>query len=231
MFRAYAKEWSPSLGRDMEILRYGDAGLPILAFPTSMGRFYQWEDFGLLEALEDKIDNGWIQLFCVDSIDDESWYATGKHPHDRVVRHYQYEGYIVGEVCSRLPGRPVTAGPSFGGLHAVLMAVRHPNAFNGFISLSGAFDTRRWLDGFHDDDVYYTNLVEFLPGLWDEAYLGPIRSMERKVIATGEGDPNVADSIKVGNMLNDKGLGVRLDVWSGWAHDWPYWEEMMRTYV
>jgi esterase/lipase superfamily enzyme len=55
--------------------------------------------------------------------------------------------------------------------------------------------------------------------------------MDKKVIATGEGDPNVTDSITVGNLLAAKDLGVRLDVWSGWAHDWPYWKEMMRTYV
>lgn len=229
--RAYAKDWSSALGRDMEVLRFGQAGLPVLAFPTSMGRYYQWEDFGMVGALADKIEAGHIQMFCVDSVDNESWYANGAHPRDRVRRHLDYERYIVDEMLPRLPGPPVTAGSSFGALHAVLFAVRFPTRFSGFIAMSGAFNSRRWLDGYYDDDVYFTNLFDFLPGLSDEGYLGPLRRMEKKVIATGQDDPSVVESVQLGNLMNEKGLGVRLDLWDGWSHDWPFWEEMMRRYV
>jgi esterase/lipase superfamily enzyme len=229
--RDYTKEWSPALGRDMEVLRFGARGLPLLVFPTSMGRFYQWQDFGLVGALEDKIRGGHIQLFCVDSIDGESWYANSRHPRERIQRHLQYERYIVDEVVPRLPAPPVTTGTSFGATHALMLALRHSDRFSGFIGLSGAYDVKRWLDGYYDDDVYYTNPVDFLPGLWDEAYLGRLRGMERKVIATGRDDANVEESIRVGTLLNERGVGVWLDVWDGWAHDWPYWKEMIRRYV
>jgi esterase/lipase superfamily enzyme len=215
----------------MEILHFGHAGRPLLVFPTSMGRFYQWEDFGLVAALSDFIDAGRIQLVCVDSVDGESWYAKDRHPADRVKRHLEYEAYIVEEVLPRMPGSPVACGASFGALHAVLLAVRKPAVVGGFIAMSGAFDTSRWLDGYHDDGVYYTNLVEFLPGLTDEAYLGPLRAQHPKVIATGEQDPNVDDSRKVAGLLRDKGVDVGLEIWPGWAHDWPYWKDMMRRYV
>ena len=99
------------------------------------------------------------------------------------------------------------------------------------IGLSGAYDTQRWLDGNQEDQAYFINPMAFLPGLSDEAYLRPLRHMEKKVIATGEGDPNVEESRRLGGLLNDKDLGVWLDVWPGWAHDWPYWKEMMRKYV
>src|SRR5437660_3175802 len=92
--RDYIKEHSHALGRDMEVLRFGRAGLPLLVFPTSMGRFYQWEDFGLVGALSDKVEAGYIQLWCVDSVDGESWYANGKPPAERVARHVQYERYL-----------------------------------------------------------------------------------------------------------------------------------------
>src|SRR5260370_38451406 len=58
MQRDYIKEYSPSLGREMEILHFGHAGRPLLVFPTSMGRFYQWEDFGLVGGLSDYIESG-----------------------------------------------------------------------------------------------------------------------------------------------------------------------------
>src|SRR6266508_1201843 len=58
--RDYIKEFSPSLGRDMELLHFGHAGTPLLVFPTSMGRFYQWEDFGLVAGISDYIESGAI---------------------------------------------------------------------------------------------------------------------------------------------------------------------------
>jgi len=230
--RDYIKEYSPSLGREMEILHFGHAGRPLLVFPTSMGRFYQWEDFGLVGGLSDFIQSGSIQLVCVDSIDGESWYAKDRPPADRVRRHLQYEAYIVNEVLPRMPGGdPIACGASFGALHAVLLAVRHPARIGGFIAMSGAYDTARWLDGYSDDQTYFTNLFAFLPGLTDEAYLAPLRSQHPKVIVTGEDDPNVNDSVKLGRLLADKGVDVGLEIWSGWAHDWPYWKDMMRRYL
>jgi esterase/lipase superfamily enzyme len=229
--RDYIKEYSPSLGRDMELLHFGHAGRPLLVFPTSMGRFYQWEDFGLVEAISDYIESGAIQLVCLDSVDGESWYAKDRPPGDRVRRHLQYESYIVNEILPRLPEPPVAAGASFGALHSVLLAARHPTRIGGYIAMSGAFDTSKWLNGYHDDNVYYTNLVEFLPGLNEEAYLGPMRAQNPKVIATGADDPNVEDSRRVAGLLQSKGIQVGLDIWPGWAHDWPYWKDMMRRYL
>ena len=232
MQRDYVREYSPSLGRDMELLHFGHAGRPLLVFPTSMGRFYQWEDFGLVGALSDLIDAGAIQLVCVDSVDGESWYAKDRPPADRVRRHLAYEAYLVDEVLPRMPGPgAIACGASFGALHAVLLAVRHPRSVGGFIAMSGAYDTARWLDGYHDDETYLTNLLAFLPGLTDEAYLAPLRAQHPKVIVTGEEDPNVGDSVKVARLLQDKGVDVDLEIWSGWAHDWPYWTDMMRRYL
>jgi esterase/lipase superfamily enzyme len=231
LHRDYVKEYSPSLGRDMELLHFGHAGRTLLAFPTSQGRFYQWEDFGLVGAIADFIESGAVQLVCVDSVDAESWYARDRPPADRVRRHLEYEAYILDEILPRLPGPPVACGASFGALHSVLLAARHPSRVGGFIGLSGAYDTSRWLDGYHDDSVYFTNLVEFLPGLNDEAYLGPLRAQHPKVIATGAEDPNVDDSRRVAGLLRDKGVDVGLEIWPGWAHDWPYWKEMLRKYL
>ena len=231
MQRDYIKEYSPSLGREMELLHFGHSGRPLLVFPTSMGRFYQWEDFGLVGALADVIESGRVQLVCVDSVDGESWYARDRPPADRVRRHLQYEAYLVNEILPRMPALPVACGASFGALHAVLLAARHPTRVGGFIALSGAFDTNRWLDGYHDDNTYFTNLMAFLPGLADDAYLGPLRAQDPKVIATGEQDPNVEDSIKLASLLAERGVQVGLEIWPGWAHDWPYWKDMMRRYI
>ena len=73
--RAYYRWYSESLRRDMELLIFGHRGARVLAFPPRCGRFHEYEDRGLIHAIEDKLDAGWLQLFCVDSVDHESLYA------------------------------------------------------------------------------------------------------------------------------------------------------------
>ena len=58
MNREYNKEYSHELGRDMESLVYGHAGQPILVFPTSMGRFFEYEDAGMIRTLAAKLEAG-----------------------------------------------------------------------------------------------------------------------------------------------------------------------------
>ncbi|HCO02789.1 MAG TPA: esterase [Actinobacteria bacterium] len=229
--RQYLRDWSPALNREMEVLRFGEQGPVLLAFPTSMGRFYQWEDFGLIGSLSDRIDRGEFQIWCIDSVDEESWYAEHKPPPERVRRHLDYERYLVDEVIPRLPAKPVAVGMSFGALHALLLALRHPWSVDGFIGLSGSYDAARWLDGYGEGEAYFVSPFAFLPNLEDDAYLAPLRAMPVKVIATGEDDANVNDSRHAAELLRAKDIAVRFDVWQGWAHDWPYWKEMLHRYV
>ena len=51
MQRVYHRWDSPALGRPMELLVFGHAGARVVVFPTSMGRFFEWEDRGMVGAL------------------------------------------------------------------------------------------------------------------------------------------------------------------------------------
>ena len=51
MNRELLKGWSQHLGREMELLWFGHAGIPAILFPTSMARYYEVEDFGLIGGL------------------------------------------------------------------------------------------------------------------------------------------------------------------------------------
>src|SRR5580698_7040104 len=155
MKREYKKWFSPSLGRNMEMLIFGHAGLPAVVFPTSCGRFFEFEDRGMVGAVGGAIDAGQVQLFCVDSVDAESWYNRNVGPRWRIARHLQYEDYVMREVLPLLRqknGNPLLGaiGCSFGGFHAVNIALRHPDVFTGFLSMSGAFDLSSFLGGYHD---------------------------------------------------------------------------------
>ena len=74
------------------------------------------------------------------------------------------------------------------------------------------------------------NPLAFVPGLTDERLLGPLRDTEF-VIATGVDDPNVAGSREIVAALQDKDVPATLHLWNGWAHDWPYWKEMVDTFL
>ena len=91
MRRDYHNWYSHRLGRGMELLSFGHAGLPVVVFPSSQGRFYEYEDRGMIAAVAQKIERGHLQVFCLDSVDSESWYNRSIHPHDRVMRHNAYE--------------------------------------------------------------------------------------------------------------------------------------------
>ncbi len=228
--RDYRKWWSPVLERDMELLVFGSRGTPVLVFPTSMGRFFQWEDFGMIDHLRPRIDGGALQLWCVDSVDAETLYARDRDAHERTARHVAYERYLLEEVFPAIPSADrhvlVAAGASLGATHAAMLATRHPDAITKAVCLSGAYDVSRWLDG----AGYFFDPLAFLPGLQDPRYLDPLRATAF-VIATGEADPNVHTSRRLAELLRDKDVRVRLDIWEGWAHDWPFWKQMVEAYL
>ncbi len=220
----------------MELLVFGHAGLPVLAFPTSGGRFFDFEDRGMVGAVADRIDSGALQLFCVDSADRESWYNQQISPRGRIVRHQQHEEYVLTEVVPFLRARNrdprlVAAGCSFGGYHAVNLALRHPDIFSGFVSLSGVFDLARFLDGYYDEDCYFHLPTHYLPRLEDPWYLDRFRG-SRYVLVTGWDDPCLEENQELHRILSGKGIPHQFSVWNGVnTHDWATWQKMMRQYL
>jgi esterase/lipase superfamily enzyme len=234
MNREYHHWVSPHLGRSMETLVFGHSGSPVLVFPTTMGRFYQYEDFGMVAALEAKIEAGFIQLFCPDSVDAESWYNKAVPPRQRVLRHLDYERYIVEEyipfIRHRNPRPMIVTGTSFGAYHAVNVAFRYPALFVKLVALSGRYDIKGFLDGYYDDDVYFNCPVDYLPGLTDEAYLAPMRQMQI-ILVSGEHDIALTSTRLVSELLTAKAVPNELAIWWGTTHDWPLWRQAIPHYL
>ena len=204
-------------------------------FPTSKGRYYQNEDFGLVGAVGDHVDAGRIQIFCVDSVDDESFYAEYKHPADRLARHDQYDRYVYGEVLPFVRSRAgavrvSTLGASFGAYHAVNFALRHPDAVDKCVGFSGKYDIHSFLDGFWNDTAYFHCPTAYVPNMAGEA-LAAISSIDIAIV-TGQTDNILQGSTDMIRILREKGVPHRGDVWDApYGHDWPWWKEQIRQYV
>ena len=236
MKREYKRWLSPNLGRDMEMLVFGHAGLPAMVFPTSCGRFFEFEDRDMVGAVQDKLESGHLQLFCVDSVDAESWYNFDVPPRWRIARHMQYESYVLGEVLPYLrhvndsPLR-IALGCSFGGYHAANIALRHPDLFTGFLSMSGAFDVSGFLRGYYDQDCYFNLPTHYLREMTDPWYFERYRR-NTYVLATGEHDQCWNSAEQLAELMRRKDIPVRLDVWrEQTGHDWPSWHRMIQKYL
>ena len=98
----YYKEWSAVLDRAMEFKRYGHSGVPVLALPARGGRFYDWENNGMPEAVASLLHAGKVQLFCADSIDGESLLAGNESPRRRAEMQEKYFLYLTTELAPHI---------------------------------------------------------------------------------------------------------------------------------
>lgn len=235
MNREYHKWHSPSLNRDMEMLVFGHSGARCLVFPTSQGRFYEWEDRRMMQALADPIERGELQIYCVDSVDSESWYCYWAHPSGRAIRHTQYDSYLYHEVMPFSKSRNsnpfvITVGASFGAYHAMTFGLKHPDIVDRIIALSGLYDIRRFTGGYSDENVYFHNPMEFIPNESDPGRLAWLRRLDI-IMATGKEDRLMQYARDLSHTLWAKGIGNAFREWDGWAHDWPYWTKMLQLYI
>ncbi|MEO6849597.1 MAG: alpha/beta hydrolase-fold protein [Mucilaginibacter sp.] len=242
MNREYHRWYSPRLQRDMELLIFGHSGRAVLFFPTRMARFYDYENWGIIDVLQDRIYNGELQLFCVDSIDAESFYNESVFPSVRIGRHLQYEQYILHEVIPLMHDKNggdyfEVAGCSMGAYHAINMALKYPALFRKAVCMSGRYDLtkeiydfRDLFDGYHDEDVYFNMPQQFMANLQDEVLLKAIRNVEI-ILAVGETDPFLWNNQKFSQLLWNKGIPNQLNIWDNYAHRPRYWKQMVQHYL
>jgi esterase/lipase superfamily enzyme len=219
----------------MELLVVGHAGARVLVFPTSQGRFYEWEDRGMADALGEHLARGWLQLFCVDSVDAESWYARDRWPGDRAWRHELYDRYLLHEVLpftwhvNRTPYL-ITTGTSLGAYHAVNFAFRHPHTVNRVLGMSGLYDIKQLTRGYSDANVYAHDPSHYMVNESDHGRLEALRRMDI-ILTVGRDDPHFEDNVHLSNTLWAKGVWHAFRPWDGWVHDWPWWHRMVREYI
>ena len=242
MNREYHRWHSPRLGRDMELLVFGHAGARVIVFPSRCGRFYDYENWGIANALRQKIEHGLLQLICVDSVDAESFYCNWCPPRDRIRRHLLYEEYILNEVIPFTHARNanpalIAHGCSLGAYHAVNISFRHPHLFCKVVALSGRYDLtseigsfRNLFEGYYDEDIYFNSPSHFVPNITDPDLLHLLRRLE-VILVIGKADAFLGNNILLSQILGEKGIQPTFHVWDDEAHAARYWRKMVFHYL
>lgn len=234
----YHKFFSKNLGQEFELKSYGSAGKPVMVFPTSSGRFYDYEDRGMIEAVRDFIERGDIRIFTVDGRDSESWYKPVK---DKQIglRHAQYEACIIGETIPFIAEtygvteKLMATGNSFGAFHSANFFLKYPGCFDSAVCLSGVYSMKTELGGYSDESVRSSEPLSYFPALSDERALARLRD-GYLVIAHGRGawEQFNDQAAELARAVQSKSITCWYDVWDEtWPHDWQTWKAQLRKFL
>jgi esterase/lipase superfamily enzyme len=236
----YHNLWSHHLQQHMEFKVYGHAGKPVIVFPAQGGRFFEFEDFGMVGATHWFIEQGHYQFFTPDSVDNQSWANGWAHPSGRAQRHEDYDRYITQELVPFIRQRAgqdtmmLSTGVSMGGYHSANFFFRHPDIFDSLISLSGLFQLKMFIGDYMDECVYFNSPLHYLGNMDDRWYLERYRR-SKIVICAGQGaweDEMLHDIRQLRWILEQKSIPAWIDLWgSDVNHDWPWWRQQLPYFL
>ena len=239
MERHTTQWYSERLHKNMEIATYGHWGFALLLLPTAAADYLEYERFQLIDSISKYINEGKVKVFSINSINNESWLNNQMHPRHKAIRHQQFNEYVMQEVVPFIrthcePNVPiVTAGASFGALHAVNLCLRRPDVFAGCIGMSGCYELSDYTKGYHDEDVYFNSPMQYIPNLTDPYLLAHLRNLKHIHLVSGAGNYEAPEaSRQFSGVLSHQGITHELDIWGhDVPHDWPTWRKMLPYYL
>ena len=241
----YWNEYSPALGRNMEVKRYGHAGRPVLFIPCQNGRFFDFENFHMTDVWAPFIERGDCMVYSTDVIDQETWSDPDGDPAWRIARHEQWMRFLTEELapfirddCNQLNGWTgfpgiIAFGCSLGALHAANLFFRRPDLFDGLLALSGIYTASYGFGSYTSNEVYLNSPVDFLAGMpKDHPYIQQ-HNRNRGIIVVGTGAWEMPESTyRLKELSEEKGLGLWVDIWGNdSAHDWDWWYKQVNYHV
>lgn len=231
--------YSPRIGREATLARWGSFGQPVLVFPTAGGDAEEIERMHLVKALEPLILAGRIKVYSCDSVGGSVWFHKEGSPQHRMAMQHQYHQWIKHEVvpairldCKSEDIGIWTTGASIGAFHAAATVCRFPDMFHRALAMSGTFDLMRFTEATEPTDEFrVSSPLYFVPHL-EGRHLEVLRT-RHITFATGEGKwENIGESWKLANVLGNKGIPNRVDSWGPeWHHDWMTWRVMLPKYL
>ena len=226
--------------QEIQVVRWGEMGTPVLLFPTAAGDAEECERFHMLRVLQGPVEERRIKVYSVDSIAGQEWIQGKQGPAHAAWFQNCFDSFVYHELvpairmdCQSKDIEIVVAGASIGAYNALCAICRHPDVFSKAICMSGTYDLwKKFGKGQKPRDYLACSPLDFLPELREGAILDKLRT--RFVLLThGKGKWEAPDeSWRVANLLGSKGIPNRVDEWGDeWNHDWPTWRKMLPQYV
>lgn len=237
----YYKHHSDKLGRDMEYKVYGNPrrGRGVIAFPSQDGRFYDYENFGMIDVLAPWIDASKIFVVTVDGLDWETWSNFCGDPRWRLEQHERWFSYIMDELIPAIRRRKnqtfIVTGCSMGGFHAGNFFFRRPDVFDTVVALSGLYHSAYGFGDYHDDLTYANSPQDFIINMPDDHPWLDMYRQRNIIICVGQGrwEEELLDSTRrLDWVLRQKNVPAWVDYWGyDVDHDWCWWRKQLAYFM
>ena len=241
----YGKHYSGHLGREMEYKIYGHRGKPVLFIPCQGGRFFDFENFKMIDTWAKWIEAGDCTVFAVDSIDGEAYADFGGDCRHRMEMHEKWFHYVTEEFVPLIRHESglrnfhdeliMVFGASMGAMHAANLFFRRPDLFDGVFAISGLYEPASFFPTYRDDLIYQNSPCFYLANMPHDHYYIDMYNHRKMVFCVGQGaweDELLASTRWLDGVLRDKGIHAQVDYWGHDVnHDWPWRFKMCDHYV
>lgn len=227
--------YSERLRREVNLVRWGTLGRPVLLFPTAGGDAEEVERMHLIAAIQPLIDAERVKVYSCDSVAGAALLAREGDARHQMWLQNMFHQYVRHEVVPairtdcRTPDIEVwSAGASIGAFHAIAVVCRFPDVFAKACAMSGTYDLRRFFDAREfSDDFWVSSPVHFVPTLGG-IHLDKLRTRFVKMLS-GEGKAeDIGESWRMAKVLGAQGIPNHVDSWGPtWPHDWQTWRAML----
>ena len=237
----YEKHWSSWLNREMEFKVYGHGGKTVMFIPCQSGRFFDFENFKMLDVWAPWIEAGQCRVFSIDCLDDVAWAAKGADNRWRIENHERWFHYVVDELVPFIHyiaghnGGIMTFGASMGAMHAANFYYRRPDIFDSCFAISGLYDNKEFFGDYCDDLVYNNCPALFLRNMPQDYWYMDLYNNQKSLIVCGQGaweEPLLESTRMLDTVCCEKGIRTRFEYWGlDVDHDWPWWFKMVPVYL
>jgi len=222
---------------------HGHYGRPVIAFPTEAGHAGEWEERGMVGAVDGLLEAGRVKLYCVDSGDWASWSARHRPLEERARAHEEWEAWVLGHVVPFVHAdlgaaqEIALAGASMGAFHAANLTLRRADLFPLAICLSGNYEPAAWHGwGESGDATYFNSPLSYVANMHGD-HLDWLRSRAALLLVCGQGmwedtTGSLESTKRFAELLNGKGIRCELDLWGhDVPHDWPSWRAQLAHHL
>lgn len=231
-------------GRALTVMSYGHYGRPVLVFPTEAGRAWDFENNGMVDAVGDLLADGRVKLYCVDSLDADTWSDKSRPIEDRARDHEVYTRWLIDHVVPWVhsdtsPGAElITTGCSLGAYHAVHFSLQRADLAPLAFGMSGNYDVSSWGSwGDRGDATYFANPADYVPNLNGD-HLDWLRGRLSVLLTVGQGawethpTGSLPSTVSMSTLLQEKGIRCELDLWGyDVSHDWEWWQRQFAHHL